>query len=109
MSKKAPQIAHISKALLAGDVLTIFDGYKRFRVTNLPREISRSIERKFGVVVSKDRVDFTHECGLPGWYYRYRLNPTQANAEGIEKMSAYCEEYFPKQTSNTPFKTESLF
>lgn len=82
----------IAKALLDGDVITMMDGFKRFGITNLSREISRQIERKFGVQVSKDKVDFTHDCGLPGWYFRYRLNRIPENEKGIFDMRQYVEE-----------------
>lgn len=70
----------------------MMDGFRKFRITNLSREISRSIEQKFGVEVSKDQVDFELDCGLPGWYYRYRLNQTEANMAGIQAMRLYVEQ-----------------
>src|ERR1700753_1127781 len=98
MNRKAiPQKAHICKALLAGEVLSIMDGFKRFKVTNLPREVSRQIEQKFGVVVSRDRVEFFHDCGTPGFFVRYRLNRIDANADGIALMESYVNEFFPKK------------
>lgn len=110
MNNKIPKTARLAKALLHGEVITIMDGFKKFGITNAPREISRSVERKFGVVVSKDKVEFTHDCGLPGWYYRYRLNSTAENAQGIKRMNAYCDDFFPKKDIETPsYKTERLF
>ena len=87
--------AAIAKALLKGEVVTIMDGFRRYGVTNIPREISRQIEQKFGVEISRDKVDFTLDCGLPGWYFRYRLNHTEANLTGIEKMKDYISEFEP--------------
>ena len=52
------QLASICKALLDGEVLSIMTGFKDFGCTNLPREIGRSIERKFGVVVDKTPTPF---------------------------------------------------
>lgn len=84
------QICAICIALLKGDVLTISDGFHRFNCTNLPRELSRSVEKKFGVEVSKTKVDFESKYdGKPGYYFRYRLNRTDYNAPGIKKMQDY--------------------
>lgn len=102
MNKKAiPQIAYISKALLAGDVLTVMDGYMRFRCTNLSRELSRSVEQKFGLKLTKDRVDFFRDCGTPGHFYRYRLPFTDYNEIGIIKMRQYVNEFFPTKSETT--------
>lgn len=90
------QIAAIAKALLDGEVLSIMNGFKKFSCTNLPRELSRSIEQKFGVQISKTQKDFTSEYGQRGWYYQYRLNKTPYNADGIKKMEAYVKEHCPK-------------
>lgn len=86
------QVAAICSALLDGQVLSIMSGYKLFACTNLPREISRSVEKKFEVVVSKERVEFVSKYGQSGFYFRYRLNTTDYNKEGIEKMRKYVKE-----------------
>lgn len=91
------QIAAICISLLKGDVLTIGDGFYKFHCTNLPRELSRSVEQKFDVEISRDRVDFesTYE-GRSGYYFRYRLNRSERNVEGIKKM----QEYVAQQVAN---------
>lgn len=93
--------ARIAKALLDGEVISIMDGFKRFGITNLPREVGRQIQKKFGVEVSKDRIDFVHDCDLPGWYFRYRLNKTEANEPGIERMKSYILSQ-PKDAGKKP-------
>lgn len=103
------QTAAIAKALLDGQVLSIMNGFKLFSCTNIPREISRSIEKKFGVEVSRNKVEFTSKYGHPGVYYRYRLNRTEQNMNGIIKMERYVEEHKPNLESNTEFKTNQLF
>ncbi len=87
--KKMTQVAAICKALLDGHTLSIMTGFQMFSCTNLPRELSRSVEQKFGVVISKDRVEFTSKYGQHGFYYRYRLNSSEHNKEGIQKMREY--------------------
>lgn len=85
------QTAAIALALLKGDVLSIMNGFQLFACTNLPRELSRSIEKKFGIQISKDKVVHKSKYGQPGFYYRYRLNKTKANGPGIARMIHYCQ------------------
>lgn len=86
------QIAAIANALLNGQTLSIMTGFKYFSCSNIPREMGRSIERKFGVIVSRERVDFTSKYGQDGYYYKYSLTDTILNKEGIEKMKQYIKQ-----------------
>ena len=92
------QKAALAKSLLKGEVLSIMNCFKWFGVTNCPREIGRSIERCFGVEVSRVKKDFVSKYGQRGFYYEYRLNHTEQNLEGISKMQAYVSEM-----ENKPF------
>lgn len=83
------QVAAICQALLNGEVLSIMDGFKRFACTNLSRELSRSVEQKFNVVISKDKVEHVSKYGHVGFYFRYRLNKTQFNRPGIKAIREY--------------------
>lgn len=89
------QRAAIAKALLSGKVLSTMTAFQDLFCTNLPREISRGIEKPFGLTISRDRVDFVSTYGQNGFYYRYRLNQTPQNAEGIKKMVQYIAENDP--------------
>lgn len=89
------QAAAIAKALLKGEVISIMTAFKQFGCTNAPREISRSIEKKFGVQVSKTPVKFKSKYGKEGVYYQYRLNHTDYNADGIKKMIQYVKDQLP--------------
>lgn len=83
-------IAAICTALLRGQILTIKTAFVDFGVTNLPREISRGIEKKFGVHISKVRVSGVTRYGQSCSWFQYRLNKSiPQNAEGIKKMQAY--------------------
>ena len=86
------QISAICQSLLKGDVLSIMDGFKLFSCTNIPREVSRSVEQKFGVIVSRESVPFKSKHGQHGVYFKYRLNRTKYNASGIKKMEKYIKE-----------------
>jgi len=97
------QTAAIAQALLKGEVISIMTAFRQFGCTNAPREISRGIEKKFGVEVSKTPVKFKSKYGREGVYLKYRLNQTDYNAEGIQKMI----EYVKKNTDKSEQKTES--
>lgn len=105
-------VAAISKALLDGKILTIKTAFNDFGVTNLPREIGRSIERKFGVHISKVQASGKTKYGLPCVWYQYRLNRTILdNKEGIEKMYKYVEEHytFQKPSDKPMYAEQTLF
>ena len=86
------QIAAMAKSLLKGEVLSVMNCFKWFGVTNCAREIGRSIERKFGVEVSRVRKEAESRYKQPVSYFEYRLNRTDHNKEGIAKMEAYVTE-----------------
>lgn len=90
------QRAAIALHLLKGDTLTIMEGYKLFACSNLPRELSRSIEQVFKVKLSKERMPFKSRYGHSGVYFRYRLNKTVYNEAGINKMRKYVAEQMPQ-------------
>lgn len=90
-SKAMTQTAEIALALLKGETISIMNAFNKFHCTNAPREISRGIEKPFGVTISRDKVDFVSKYGRSGYYYRYRLNKTKANGPGIARMIHYCQ------------------
>lgn len=94
--------AALAAALLRGDVINIKNGFRLFGITNVPREIGRSIERAFGVEVSRTHMEGESRYGQPCVWVDYRLNKADYNKEGIEKMKAYVKD----QLSNSPAKTE---
>lgn len=96
----------ICKALLSGRVITIKTGFNEFGVTNLPREISRMIEKEFKVTVSKDRATDLSRWGVPRTYFRYRLNRTELNLPGIRLMEEYVEKINGKKKKPKEVKVE---
>jgi hypothetical protein len=103
------QTAEIALALLKGETVSIMNAFNRFHCTNAPREISRGIEKPFGLIVSRDRVDFISKYGRSGYYYRYRLNKTKANAAGIAKMIEYCKRQLGTMTQCKTEKERKIF
>jgi len=81
------------KSLLAGDVLSIKTCFNTIGLTNLPREVSRMIEKPFGVVVSRTPKAGKSRYGTPITWYEYRLNQTTHNQKGIKEMVKYVLEH----------------
>lgn len=86
------QKAAICKSLLKGEVLSIMNGFKWFGCTNIPREIGRSVEREFNVEVSRIQKEGNSRYGQPVHYFEYRLNNTEYNKPGRQKMEQYVRD-----------------
>lgn len=95
------QKAALCDALLNGDTLSIMDAFKRFGMTNLPREISRQIERSFEVIIIRTPIIY-NKCGQSIRYYTYELleNPVhmpssikRKHLEGINMMRNYINSH----------------
>ena len=86
------QTSAIAYALLKGEVVSIKTAFTQFGCSNAPREIGRSIERKFNVEVSRTPKKFKSRYGKSGTYMEYRLNKTEYNKPGIEKMKEYSQK-----------------
>lgn len=91
MTAKAALCYH----LLKGEVLNIKNVFTMIGLTNCPREISRMIEKPFGVQVSRTKREGKSRYGQPVTWYDYRLNRTQYNEDGIKKMIEYVESQQP--------------
>ena len=87
------QVCKIASSLLNGEAISILTGFQKFFITNVPREIGRSIERKFLVKIDKRQKNFVNADGESGYYFEYRLLYNKENAEGIERMKAYVSEH----------------
>ncbi len=85
--------AALVSAFLKGEILSIKTGYKYFGVTNLPREVGRSIERKFGVSVAKVQREGKSKYDVPCRWFEYRLPNTPYNKEGRKKMLEYLKAH----------------
>ncbi len=88
--------------------MNIKNGIDLLGISNVPREIGRSIERLpdgkgsngFGVTVSKKQMQGTSRYNRPSIWVNYKLEKTEANKKGIEKMRIYVAE----QKADTPTK-----
>jgi len=84
--------AALCQALLDGRVLNVKNCLMTIGLTNCSREISRMIEKPFGVIVSRTQRDGKSKYQQPVTWMDYRLNSTDYNKEGIEKMRKYVKE-----------------
>lgn len=94
--------AALIKELLSGKVINIKTCFMTVGLTNAPREISRMVEKPFGVIISRTQMEGKSKHGQPVTWYNYRLNNTIHNQEGIKKMIAYLQE----QEGNNPPKKD---
>lgn len=78
-------------ALLEGRVLNVSNCFKEIGLTNIGREIPRMIEQPFGISVSRTPKKGKSRYGQPVSYTNYRLNKTEHNIEGINKMIQYID------------------
>lgn len=89
MTAKAALCSH----LLAGHTLNIKNCFTLIGLTNCPREISRMIEKPFGVKVDRVRREGESRYGQPVTWIDYHLNAfIERNKEGVELMKKYVQE-----------------
>ncbi len=104
--------AALCKALLEGRVLNIKNGFTLLGITNIPREIGRCIEDEnrfgFGVKVSRTERKGVSQWGQPCEWIDYRLNRTEYNKPGIEKMLAYVKKEMETSNPKTMAEQKNL-
>lgn len=88
MNKKTALI----KSLLKGDVINVSNSIALTGYSNPAREISREIEKPFGCIVSRTKKESKDQFGNYVMWYDYRLNRTQYNKQGIDKMIEYIKK-----------------
>lgn len=85
--------AALCKALLNGDVLNIKNCFELIGLTNCPREVSRMVEKPFNVHVSRTPRNGHSRYGQSVTWVDYRLNRSESNLDGIQKMEEYVREH----------------
>ena len=85
--------AALCLALLKGEVLNIKNCFSLIGLTNCPREISRMVEQPFGVRVSRTHMKGKSRYSGSVTWVNYRLNSSEHNKEGIEKMREYVKKH----------------
>lgn len=100
--------AALCLALLEGRVLNVSNCFKELGLSNIAREIPRMVENPFGVVVSRVPKAGKSRYGQPVSYVNYRLNTSEHNLEGIEKMRLYCKKHGANFTTKGSAPTRIL-
>ena len=83
--------AALCLCLIKGEVLNIKNGFELLGITNVPREIGRSVERAFDVEVSRTPKEGFSRHGQPVVWVDYYLRKSERNQPGIKKMIEYCQ------------------
>lgn len=81
------------KELLSGKVINIKTCFATVGLSNAPREISRMVEKPFGVIVSRTPMNGKSKYGQPVRWVNYRLNRSSHNEDGIKKMYEYLKQH----------------
>lgn len=84
--------AALCLALLEGRVLNVKNVFETIGLTNCAREISRMIEKPFQVEVSRTQRNGKNKYGGDVTWVDYRLNKSEHNQPGIQKMRDYVRE-----------------
>jgi len=93
--------AALTKALLDGKTLNVRNCLITVGLTNCSREISRMIEKPFGVDVSREHKEGKSRYGQAVTWINYKLEVNERNKEGIIKMREYAiKEGFNFDTEN---------
>lgn len=90
--KKMTAKAALAKALLDGRVLNVKNVFETIGLTNCSREVSRMIEKPFGVEVSRTRKDGKSRYGQDVTWVDYYLRKSERNMPGINLMREYVEK-----------------
>jgi hypothetical protein len=101
--------AALCMALLEGRVLNVKNVFKEIGLTNASREISRMIEQSFDVEVSRTPRKGKSRYGCDVTWVDYRLNKSDRNQPGIQKMIEYIEKNTSKPEQKTEPQTNKLF
>lgn len=82
----------IIQALLNGHTLNVKNCFHLFGITNCAREMSRMIEKDFGVELNRTPREGKSKYGQSCTWFDYNLEITEANGVGIKKMIDYLTE-----------------
>lgn len=101
--------AALCMALLQGKVINVRNCFMTIGLTNCSREISRMIEKPFGVEVSRVHREGKSRYGQTVTWVDFRLNKSERNLPGIEKMKAYVEKKQSEYNKNSSKVEHTLY
>ena len=78
--------------LLAGGKLSIMNAYRHFGISNVSREVIRLVEKPFGVILTRTKMEGKTKYGSHCEWFEYRLVSNRINAKGIKAMKEALSE-----------------
>lgn len=99
----------LALALLEGRVLNVKNCFSEIGLTNVAREIPRLIEKPFGVEISRTPRKGKNRFNEDIAWTDYRLNSSEHNIDGIEKMKVFVKNYMPKEVESIVAKQSIMF
>jgi hypothetical protein len=82
----------LAQYLLAGGKLSIMNAYRHFGISNVSREVIRLVEKPFGVILTRTKMEGKTKYGSPCVWFEYRLVSNRINAKGIKAMKEALSE-----------------
>ncbi len=95
-------------ALLEGRVLNVKNVFQTIGLTNAAREISRMVEKPFGVEVSRTPCKGKNRYSMDVTWIDYFLRRSEHNMNGIIKMERYVEEHGGKIKKTNEVQKETI-
>jgi hypothetical protein len=77
------------KILLSGETVNVKTCFRDTGLTNCSREVSRMVEKDFGVVLKREPKTGKSRYGCSVVWIDYSLPRTQENAQGINLIAKY--------------------
>lgn len=90
-------------ALIVGERISIMDGFKKFRLTNIPREIGR-LRRRFDIDISSQQFDYKIKGRQPKYYFVYWLDKKKNKKKNIDKIYEYIENNMIRDYNDAQLK-----
>jgi len=94
----------LAQYLLAGGKLSIMNAYRHFGISNVSREVIRLVEKPFGVILTRTKMEGKTKYGSRCEWFEYRLVSNRINAKGIKAMK---EELSEKKTTEKVVKMKA--
>jgi hypothetical protein len=82
----------LAQYLLAGGKLSIMNAYRHFGISNISREVIRLVEKPFGVILTRTKMEGKTKYGSRCEWFEYRLVSNRINAKGIKVMKEALSE-----------------
>lgn len=91
--RKATAKAYLIRDLLKGKKISIRTAFYDYGISNLSRELIRSVEKPFEISVNRTPKTGRTRYGKACYYFEYQLNVNdKLNKKGVKNMKKYLSE-----------------